>query len=55
MGRESSPGNKIILKPTIPGSQDQAPSSPTHSCCREKYNEVMDASLNRKLIAELAV
>ena len=31
MGRVSSPGDKIILKPIIPGSQGQAPSSPTHS------------------------
>ena len=31
MGRESSPRDKRILKPTIPGSQGQAPSSPTHS------------------------
>ena len=31
VGRESSPGDKRFLKPTIPGSQGQAPSSPTHS------------------------
>ena len=31
MGRESSPGDKRILKPTIPGSQGQASSTPTHS------------------------
>ena len=31
MGRESSPGDKRILKPTIPGSQGQAFSTPTHS------------------------
>ena len=31
VGRESSPGDKRILKPTIPGSQGQASSTPTHS------------------------
>ena len=31
VGRESYPGGKRILKPTIPGSQGQAPSNPTHS------------------------
>ena len=30
MGRKSSPGDKGILKPTIPGSQGQS-STPTHS------------------------
>ena len=32
MGRESSPGAKRILWPTIPGSQGQASGTPMHLC-----------------------
>ena len=46
MGRESSPGDKRIPKPTIPGSQGQAPTTPTHSVLNKKismsnYDHVM--------------
>ena len=36
MGGESSPGDKRILKPTIPGSQGQASSLPMHKSCLAK-------------------
>ena len=38
MGRESSPGDKRILEPTIPGSQGQASSDPREHMSNYKLN-----------------
>ena len=49
MDRESSPGDKKILEPTIPGSQGQASSIPMHSVLRVVIKRcIMQKMINGK-------
>ena len=48
MGGESSPGDKRILEPTIPGSQGQASSDPREHMCSYKLSITSYLKLMRR-------